>query len=72
MFLNFKAVVTGHVDKAIVNEVEAGENHIKAKFEDAIVDRKFSSEVRALIKTSHALVKAGYDEMREIEHSMQN
>ncbi|CAN5167203.1 PA2169 family four-helix-bundle protein [soil metagenome] len=72
MFLNLKAAVTGHDDKAIINEVEAGEDHIKAKFEDAMGDRELSSAVRDLIETCYAPVKASHDEMRDIKHSMQS
>ncbi len=71
LFLNLKAAVTGHDDKAIINEVEAGEDHIKAKFEDAIADRDISPAVRDLIETSYVSVKAGHDEMRDIKHSME-
>ncbi len=71
MFLNLKASMTGHDDKAIVNEVEAGEDHIKAKFEDALGDRQLSPEVRQLIEACYASVKAGHDEMRDIKHAMQ-
>ncbi len=71
MFLNLKASMTGHDDKAIVNEVEAGEDHIKAKFEDALAGRQLSPEVRQLIEACYASVKAGHDEMRDIKRAMQ-
>ena len=71
MFLNLKSAVTGQDDKAIINEVEAGEDHIKAKFEDAIADRELSPQVRQLIETCYVSVKAGHDEMRDIKHSME-
>lgn len=71
VFLNLKSVVTGHDDKAIINEVEAGEDHIKAKFEDAIEDRDLSPAVRALIEGCYASVKEGHDQMRDLKHSMQ-
>lgn len=63
VFLNLKSVVTGHDDKAIINEVEAGEDHIKAKYEDAMRDRDLSSTVQALISAAYVSVKAGHDEM---------
>jgi len=72
MFLNLKATLTGKDDKAIINEVEAGEDHIKAKFEDAIADRELSPAVRAVIEQNYVSVKEGHDEMRDIKHSMQN
>jgi len=71
LFLNLKAVVTGHDDKAVINEVEAGEDHIKAKFEDAIADTALSPAVRAVIEQCYTSVKAGHDEMRDLKHSMQ-
>ena len=72
MFLNLKATLTGKDDKAIINEVEAGEDHIKAKFEDAIADRDLSPAVRAVVEQNYVSVKEGHDEMRDIKHSMQN
>lgn len=50
LFINLKAAVTGHEDKAIINEVEAGEDHTKARYEDALVDRELSPAVRTLIE----------------------
>ena len=43
-FLNLKAAVTGRDDQAIVNEVERGEDHIKAKYEAALADETLSPE----------------------------
>jgi uncharacterized protein (TIGR02284 family) len=71
VFLNLKSVVTGHDDKAIINEVEAGEDHIKAKYEDALGDRALSSAVQTLIASVYESVKAGHDEIRDIKHSME-
>jgi|SRR5579871_5357863 len=72
VFMNLKAAVTSHDDKAIINEVEAGEDHIKAKYEDALGDRDLSPAVQALISSAYDSVKAGHDEIRDIKHSMQN
>lgn len=71
VFLNLKSVVTGHDDKAIINEVEAGEDHIKGKFEDALEDRDISPTVQTLIASAYESVKAGHDEIRDIKHSME-
>jgi len=70
-FVNLKSVVTGHDDKAIINEVEAGEDHIKAKFEDALRDNDLSPTVQSLIASAYDSVKAGHDEIRDIKHSME-
>lgn len=70
VFLDLKAAVTGRDDKAIVNEVERGEDHIKAKFEDALKDQDLSPETRAAIQDAWTSVKAGHDEMSNLKHSM--
>lgn len=71
-FVKLKALVTGNDDKAIISEVEAGEDHIKAKFEDAMRDMKLSASTRSIIESSYASVKDGHDEMRDLKHSMQD
>ena len=66
-----KSMVTGQDEKALINEVEAGEDHIKAKFEDALRDKDISPSARGAIEQAYASVKAGHDEMRDIKHSME-
>ncbi|MEG3180615.1 PA2169 family four-helix-bundle protein [Sphingomonas sp. LT1P40] len=70
-FLDLKAAVTGKDDKAIVNEVERGEDHIKAKFEDALEDNDLSAQTKSAIGAAWGSVKAGHDEMRDLKHSME-
>lgn len=71
MFVNLKSVVTGRDEKAIVDEVERGEDHIKAKFEDALADTDLSPSVQTVIRECYASVKSGHDQMRDIKHAMQ-
>lgn len=71
-FVNLKSAVTGKDDKAIVNEVERGEDHIKAKFEDAMKDDELSPEAKSAIGAAWSSVKAGHDEMRDLKHSMES
>lgn len=70
-FLNLKSAVTGQDDKAIVDEVERGEDHIKAKYEDALKDDALSPEARSAIGAAWDSVKSGHDEMRDIKHAME-
>ena len=72
VFLNLKTAVTGQDDQAIVNEVERGEDHIKAKFEDALKDDGLTAETRSAIGAAWDSVKAGHDEMRDLKHSLEN
>ncbi|KQM63490.1 hypothetical protein ASE75_12755 [Sphingomonas sp. Leaf17] len=71
IFLNLKAAVTGRDDKAIVNEVERGEDHIKAKFEKALADTDLTPATRQAIQDAYTSVKQGHDQMRDIKHSME-
>ncbi|MBB5687101.1 PA2169 family four-helix-bundle protein [Sphingobium boeckii] len=71
VFLNLKSVVTGKDDKAIVNEVERGEDHIKAKFEDALKEDTLAASTRAAIEQAYVSVKQGHDQMRDLKHSLE-
>ncbi len=71
VFLDLKSAITGRDDKAIVNEVERGEDHIKAKFEDALKDNDLSAATRSAIESAWGSVKSGHDEMRDLKHSME-
>ena len=70
-FLDLKAAVTGQDDKAIVNEVERGEDHIKAKFEAALKDNDLSPATTTAIATAFGSVRAGHDEMRDLKHALE-
>ena len=69
-FVNLKAAVTGRDDKAIVAEVERGEDHIKAKYEAVLNDGRISPECRSLVEMAFNSVKSGHDEMRDLKHSL--
>lgn len=70
-FINLKSAVTGQDDQAIVNEVERGEDVIKAKFEKALKDTELSPQTRAAIEQAYTSVREGHDQMRDIKHAMQ-
>jgi len=70
MFMNLKSVVTGRDETAIIAEVEQGEDHIKAKFEDAIADAELSPAAMHTIHECFVSIKQGHDEMRDLKHSM--
>jgi uncharacterized protein (TIGR02284 family) len=70
-FIDLKATVTGHDDKAIVNEIERGEDHIMAKFEQAMGDPNLLPDTRTAIGAAWRSVKAGHDEVSDLKHSMQ-
>ena len=70
-FVNLKSAVTSRDDQAIVNEVERGEDHIKAKYEEALKDDNLSPQSRSLVETAFGSVKAGHDEMSNLKHNLE-
>ncbi|HET9630719.1 MAG TPA: PA2169 family four-helix-bundle protein [Novosphingobium sp.] len=69
-FVNLKQAVTGSDDKAIVNEVERGEDYLKGKFEAALKDDDLSGEGRGAVQDAWESVRSGHDEMSQLKHSM--
>ena len=70
-FLNLKSAVTARDDKAIIDEVERGEDHIKAKYEAALADDQLAPECRSLIETAYGSVRSGHDQMRDLKHNLE-
>jgi len=68
VFLDLRAHMS-RGDKAVVEEVERGEDHIKHKFEDALKDEKLGVQARAAVQAAHVSVNSGHDEMRELKLS---
>ena len=71
VFLDLKAAVTGRDDKAIINEVERGEDYLKEKFEAALQSDKLAGETRSVVEQAFASVRRGHDRIAEIKHSME-
>jgi uncharacterized protein (TIGR02284 family) len=71
VFVNLKAAIANRDDKAIINEVERGEDHLKSKFEDALRDNDLSPPVRVTIEDAFASVRQGHDEISELKHSFE-
>lgn len=70
VFLNLKHAVTGGDDTALVNEIERGEDYLKAKFETALKSTDLSAPSRGAVQTAWESVRAGHDEMSQLKHSM--
>lgn len=65
------SALTGSDDKAVINEVERGEDYLKEKWEAAMKDDGLSSETRALLTECWQSVRQGHDQVRDIKHSME-
>jgi uncharacterized protein (TIGR02284 family) len=68
-FLSLKEAVNGTDDKAIINEIERGEDYLKGKFETALADADLSPTARASAEEAWTSVRAGHDEMSALKHS---
>jgi uncharacterized protein (TIGR02284 family) len=72
MFVNLRTSLTSNDNKAVVEEVERGEDHIKAKFEDAMKDDDVTPLTMSVIADVYGSVRSGHDQMRDLKHSMES
>ena len=70
-FEDLKAAVTGKDEKAIVNEVERGEDYLKEKFETALNAGTLSGESRSVVENCYQSVREGHDQMSQLKHGME-
>jgi len=69
-WLDLKAAITGRDEKAIINEVERGEDYLKGKFEAALNSGHLSGESRAVVERVHQSVLKGHDQISAIKHGL--
>ena len=70
-FEDLKAAVTGRDEKAIINEVERGEDYLRGKFEAALNDGDLSGESRSVVQSCYQSVREGHDQMSSLKHGME-
>jgi uncharacterized protein (TIGR02284 family) len=70
IFLDLQKTVTGGSEKSVIDEVERGEDFIKAKYEKAAQDRELPQVVSDLIREAFATIKADHDEVSLLKRSM--
>ena len=71
-FEDLKAAITGRDEKAIINEVERGEDYLKAKFETALEGGNLTGESRMVVERAYQSVRAGHDQMSQLKHGMES
>jgi uncharacterized protein (TIGR02284 family) len=70
-FEDLKAAVTGRDEKAIINEVERGEDYLKEKFETALSSQQLTGEARGVVERAYQSVRSGHDEISRLKHGFQ-
>lgn len=68
--MDLKQAFAGKNDKAIIEEVERGEDHIKAKFEEALMDGDLQPTTITVIEEGFTSVKAGHEQASALKHKM--
>ncbi|MDQ3246676.1 MAG: PA2169 family four-helix-bundle protein [Pseudomonadota bacterium] len=71
MFADLKAAVTGRDEKAIINEVERGEDYIKDKYETALNGDSLTGEARSAVEQAYQSVRSGHDQISQLKHGME-
>lgn len=67
-FMNLKELVSSRDDRAIIEEVERGEDYIKGKYAEALGDAELSPTVRSVIQEGYTSVRAGHDQVSALKH----
>ena len=70
-FLDLKAAIAGRDEKAIINEVERGEDYLKEKFEAALNSQDLTGDSRAVVERAYQSVRDGHDRMSQLKHGME-
>jgi conserved hypothetical protein len=70
VFVNLRASLTSNNNTAVVDEVERGEDHIKAKFENAMKDTRISPAIMSAIAMAYISVRNGHNQMRDLKKAM--
>jgi uncharacterized protein (TIGR02284 family) len=67
-FVDLKAGLSGGSDKAVIDEVERGEDVIKAKFEKATEDDDLPPSARELVQRAFGMIQADHDDISRLKH----
>lgn len=66
-FVDLKNAIMGGDDRAVINEVERGEDVIKAKYEAALEDEDLPLQARDVVSRAYGTIKADHDEVSRLK-----
>jgi uncharacterized protein (TIGR02284 family) len=69
-FVDLKNALMGGDDKAVISEVERGEDVLKSKYEAVLNDAELPSTARELINRAYGSIKADHDEVSRLKHQL--
>jgi uncharacterized protein (TIGR02284 family) len=70
-FEDLKAAITGRDEKAIINEVERGEDYLKEKWQAALQSGNLHGETHDLVERCYQSVKQGHDQISQFKHAFE-
>ena len=70
-FEDLNAAVTGRDEKAIINEVERGEDYLKEKWQAALQSGNLDGESHDVVERCYQSIKSGHDQMSQLKHGME-
>ena len=70
-FEDLKPAITGRDEKAIINEVERGEDYLKEKFQAALQSGDLKGESHDIVERCYQSVKSGHDQVSQLKHAME-
>jgi uncharacterized protein (TIGR02284 family) len=71
-FEDLKAAVTGRDEKAIINEVERGEDYLKEKWQAALQSGNLHGETHDVVERCYQSVKSGHDQISQLKHGLES
>jgi uncharacterized protein (TIGR02284 family) len=71
-FMDLKSAIMGRDEKAVINEVERGEDYLKEKFETAIESGHLAGEARQCVERAYQSIRAGHDQISQLKHGMES
>jgi uncharacterized protein (TIGR02284 family) len=69
-FAELKGKLMGNSEKGVIDEVERGEDVIKAKFERAAEDDDLAGQAREIVLQACQSIRADHDDISRMKHQM--
>ena len=70
-FEDLKSAITGQDEKAIINEVERGEDYLKEKWQAALQSGTLKGESHDVVERCYQSIKSGHDQISNLKHGME-
>ena len=69
-WVDLRNAISSGGDQAIIEEVERGEDYLKAKYDSALENSELSAETLGVIREAYQSVRAGHDRASALKHGM--